>query len=220
MSAKYTLYGFHVSPFVWLPEALLLCKGLEYDFQLVDMLQGEQKQPEYREISPFGLIPALKTPEGKYLHESLAIALYLEAEHPEIACLPSDNLARAQSLALALIVQTGIIPASSPLIFDKVGWAQISSEERAHKLAILKDKLAIFQQELAKRNKSTNLDFTDCLFFQAWFNICFAEPSLNDAFPELASYYQSLAEHPVFIKIEHCEAVKASRNAMRSLVTK
>ena len=47
---------------------------------------------EYKKIHPRQIIPALITPEGQALIESLAIAEYLEEVHPEKPILPKDKI--------------------------------------------------------------------------------------------------------------------------------
>ena len=58
-------------------------KGIEIDYQQVDMMGGEHKQPAYLKMHPSGKIPALETDNGQYIAETVAICRYLEALHPE-----------------------------------------------------------------------------------------------------------------------------------------
>lgn len=68
----------------WLMEEL----GFEYEYQCVDLLNGEARSPEFLEINPSGKVPTLKT-EGGVITESLAIMNYLCALKPEAELIPS-----------------------------------------------------------------------------------------------------------------------------------
>ncbi len=69
-------------------------EGVGLDFTLVDLMQGEQRQPEYLAINPSGLVPALDD-DGFVLTESGAILRYLAAKSGSLA-YPADLQARAR----------------------------------------------------------------------------------------------------------------------------
>jgi len=68
----------------WIMEEL----GLDYDYHLVDVMQGEARSEAYLSINPGGKVPALKT-EGGVITESLAIINYLCALKPEAELIPA-----------------------------------------------------------------------------------------------------------------------------------
>ncbi|WP_299592357.1 maleylacetoacetate isomerase [uncultured Microbulbifer sp.] len=84
-------------------------KGLAYDYHPVNLLQGEQKEPKYRNLNPQGLVPAL-IDAGHVFTQSLAILEWLDEQHPQPALLPKDSLARAKVRALAYNVACDIQP--------------------------------------------------------------------------------------------------------------
>jgi glutathione S-transferase len=49
----------------------------------IDLMQGEHKTPEYRDIAPNSRIPALQLDDGTVVMESTAICRYLESLYPE-----------------------------------------------------------------------------------------------------------------------------------------
>lgn len=57
-------------------------KGIEMEYQQVNMMAQEHKSPEFLKMNPSGKIPVLETDEG-FIAESVAICRYLEAVHPE-----------------------------------------------------------------------------------------------------------------------------------------
>ena len=54
-------------------------EGISLDTVLIDLMNGEQRQPEYLKINPNGLVPLLED-DGFYLSESGAILRYLAAK--------------------------------------------------------------------------------------------------------------------------------------------
>jgi maleylpyruvate isomerase len=66
-------------------------------------------------------VPALVTPTGEVLIQSLAIIEYLDETHPEPPLLPKDPIGRAQARALAQIIACDIHPLNntSPLRYLK-----------------------------------------------------------------------------------------------------
>ena len=51
------LYGLHASYFVRLVAAVLIEKGVPFEFVKVDLFKGEQKKPEFLANSPFAKVP-------------------------------------------------------------------------------------------------------------------------------------------------------------------
>jgi maleylpyruvate isomerase len=87
-------------------------KGLAYDTVPVHLVKdgGHNRRPEFRAVNPQMRVPALITPTGDVLIQSLAIFEYLDETHPEPPLLPKDSIARAQARALAEIVACDIHP--------------------------------------------------------------------------------------------------------------
>ncbi len=79
-------------------------KGLEFSYEPVNLLKGEQRSPAFLRRNPQGLVPALETEEGSVLTQSIAIVEYLEERYPEIALLPADAAARAHARAIAATI--------------------------------------------------------------------------------------------------------------------
>ena len=76
-------------------------------------------------------VPALVTPAGEVLIQSLAIIEYLDETHPEPPLLPNDPVARAKVRALAELIACDIHPLNntSPLRYLKQSC--IRSRERS-----------------------------------------------------------------------------------------
>lgn len=87
-----TLYGASLSPFVRKVRAVLAEKELQYEQIHIDPFRLPE---DYRELSPFGRIPALRDGD-KVLVDSGVICTYLEAQYPQISLNHSDPYLKAR----------------------------------------------------------------------------------------------------------------------------
>lgn len=112
MSGEMKLYSYFRSSAAYRVRIALNLKGLAYDTLPVHLVKdgGHNKRPEFRAVNPQMRVPALRTPEGETLIQSLAIVEYLDETHPEPPLLPKNPLARAKARALAQIVACDIHP--------------------------------------------------------------------------------------------------------------
>ncbi|MFZ3237534.1 MAG: maleylacetoacetate isomerase [Stellaceae bacterium] len=103
------LYGFFRSSAAFRVRIALNLKGLSYESASIHLRHNDQGRPEYREVNPQGLVPALET-DGHTLIQSLAIIEYLDETHPDPPLLPAAPAERARVRALADIVACDIHP--------------------------------------------------------------------------------------------------------------
>ncbi|HMB75073.1 MAG TPA: glutathione S-transferase family protein [Kiloniellaceae bacterium] len=104
--AAYLLYG-GLYTRAAIVEMVLAEGDIPYRLQAVDILNGEHRSPAYRAVSPTGLVPTLITPEGRRLHETPAICLYLAERHGLTHLVPAvDDPLRGPFLS-ALFHLTG-----------------------------------------------------------------------------------------------------------------
>lgn len=66
-----------------------LLEEMEAPYTNIWMTPEQVRDPEFRAISPLGMIPALGLPDGRTLYESAAIVAFLVAAHPEKHMSPS-----------------------------------------------------------------------------------------------------------------------------------
>jgi maleylacetoacetate isomerase len=109
MKAPMQLYGYFRSSAAYRVRIALALKGLAYESKAINLRLGDQWTPDYRQMNPQALVPALVT-EGRTLTQSLAIVEYLDETHPEPPLLPKTPLERARVRALALMVACDIHP--------------------------------------------------------------------------------------------------------------
>lgn len=74
----------------------LIEKQLTIPETTIDLVAGENRQPDYLAINPAGTTPALRMPDGSYLTEITAICEYLEELHPDPPLIGRTPDARAK----------------------------------------------------------------------------------------------------------------------------
>ena len=94
-------------------------KGQEAEFVLVDLMKGEQKQPDYLARHPFGVVPVLED-DGFSLYESRAIIRYLDEKLPGIQLTPSDLKERARMNQFMSIEQSYLASPTVKIVFQLI----------------------------------------------------------------------------------------------------
>ncbi|WP_298690406.1 maleylacetoacetate isomerase [uncultured Sphingomonas sp.] len=103
------LYDYWRSSAAYRVRIALNIKGLAYTSVPVNLLASEQSAEPYRATNPQGLVPTIEI-DGRRIVQSLAIIDYLDRRFPAPPLLPADPFARADAMALALIVACDIHP--------------------------------------------------------------------------------------------------------------
>ena len=80
--------------------------GIPFRMVRVDFLNAKVAD-QLGDISPARTVPAMRTPEGAVVWDSLAIAEELATRHPEAGIWPADPLARATARSLAAEMHAG-----------------------------------------------------------------------------------------------------------------
>lgn len=74
-----------------------VAKGLALPLHEIDILAGENRQPEYLRINPTGTTPVLELDDGVCIAETIAICEYLEELYPEPMLIGQTALERANT---------------------------------------------------------------------------------------------------------------------------
>lgn len=107
---SYVIYG-DLRSGAFSVEAALAEAGAPYEFKRICLEHNEQKTPEFLAINPSGKLPALKTPEGDIVTESMAILLTLADHFPNTRLLPEPGTpARATAYRWLAFMASEIYP--------------------------------------------------------------------------------------------------------------
>src|SRR3546814_4488419 len=83
------LYDYYRSSAAYRVRIALNMKGIDYDRVPVNLVEGAQKEAEYRARNPQGFVPMLEM-GGMRLTQSLAIIDWLDTAAPEPRLIPAD----------------------------------------------------------------------------------------------------------------------------------
>ncbi|MDB4934579.1 MAG: Maleylacetoacetate isomerase [Labilithrix sp.] len=118
--AKLTLSTYWRSSCSFRVRIALGYKKLAYEPVFVNIVEGEQKKPEYLTKNPIGHVPTL-TVDGVSYVESVAIMELLEELHPEPALLPKTPHDRARVRGLVETINAGIQPLQNLIVLERAG---------------------------------------------------------------------------------------------------
>jgi glutathione S-transferase len=79
--------------------------GIPFDAEVVNLMAGEHRSPEFLALNPAGKLPVLVDGD-LVLNESVAIVLYLADKYPEKRLLPADPVQRAEAQKWLLFAAT------------------------------------------------------------------------------------------------------------------
>jgi maleylpyruvate isomerase len=117
------LYGYWRSGATWRVRIALAWKGVQYEYQPIHLLKGQQHEDPYRSLNLMQSVPLLEWHEGgaiRRLAQSLAILDHLEHRFPSPPLLPTDPWLHARARQLAEMVNSGIQPFQTPLVLGQV----------------------------------------------------------------------------------------------------
>lgn len=203
---------------VWIA---LLEKGLPFELVEVNLMGGEQFQPEFLAMNPYHHIPVLVDGETTVI-ESFAILDYLEAKYPEPALMPRDAAAIATVRMVQMATHNELMNALGPLTRQFMGFGQVAPEEveKAKQQAAVS--LRFFESKLADQPffGGDHLSQADIILgiVTSWFgdmNISLAE------FPRLQRWMEQLQQRPAWQKTQPtADAIADFKERARTMMAK
>jgi maleylacetoacetate isomerase len=197
----YTLYSAWRATAPYRVRIGLKLKGVDYDYVALDLIKGDQREPEYRAVNPQGLTPALDI-GGQVLTQSLAILEWLEETRPEPAILPKDPLQRAVVRAMADIVACDIHPLNNTRVGRELHKRGVDQEGiLAWTQRWIKDGFDTLEPMIAKHGKGFAFGETpslaDCCLIPQVYSANRYEVDLSP-YPAIRAVNDRAAEHPAF----------------------
>ncbi len=92
---SYKLYG-DLGSGAFSAEAALAEAGAPYEFELISLEKGEQKEPRFLSLNPSGKIPALRLPEGEIVTEFVGHPAHPGRSFPAERVVAAPGRARAR----------------------------------------------------------------------------------------------------------------------------
>lgn len=106
------IYGSSLSPYVRKAMVFAAEKGVDFDLK-------PMQDPDFKAVSPFGKMPALR--DGDFaISDSTAIITYLDAIKPEPNLIPTEAKARAQTIWFEEFGDTILGSCSGTIFFHRV----------------------------------------------------------------------------------------------------
>jgi len=199
------LFGYWRSSATYRVRIALALKDLDYGYEPVDLLKGEQKSTDYLAKNPNGLVPTLVTDDGHAIPQSLAIMEYLEDAFPEPSILPEDAGARAHARAIAATIACEAQP------FMNLRMQKFLKEERSFDETAMSDWLNRFtggaMAAAEKMVSETAGEYcvgdtptiADCCLVPQWFGAARFGVDVS-GFAKLKEIYERCVKHPAFEK--------------------
>lgn len=104
------LHDYWRSSAAWRVRIALAVKGIPWQSRSHNLTLNEQRDREYLELNPQGLVPTYQEDDGWSVSQSVAILEYLEERYPTPPLLPTDLRARAEVRALVQTITCDIHP--------------------------------------------------------------------------------------------------------------
>ncbi|MBW2395557.1 MAG: glutathione S-transferase family protein [Deltaproteobacteria bacterium] len=179
-------------------------KGIEIPFVLVNLVNGDQKKPEFLAKNPLGNTPVLELDDGTCLTESLAIIEYLEELHPDPPMIGETPLERARVRRLERIAELGVVSAVARYVHGtKSPLPGIEANPAVAKAALesLAAPLEVLDLETADRPfiAGSRPTIADCTLFAGFEFAKFAGLELGDVaagFPNLKRWHAAFSQRP------------------------
>lgn len=203
------LYSFFNSSTSYRVRIALALKGLDHEYQPINIRTLEHRAQDYMARNPSGCVPLLSDGDMD-LGQSLAIIDYLDATHPEPLLIPRDTRLRARVLELSSLIACDIHPVNNLRILryltDVLG---VSAEQKnAWYAHWVQDGMRAVEALLARHGHGP---------------YCFGqEPTLADAclVPQIANAQRmgcDMSAYPRAMAVyEHCNAQPAFQRAAPS----
>jgi maleylacetoacetate isomerase len=115
------LYNFWRSLAAFRVRIALKLKSQDFDVISMDLLKGEQFDPNFIGLNPQGMVPALVLDDGEILTQSMAILEYLDEVYPTPPLLPQDPRARARVRNICMITVADTHPLVVPRVRKYIG---------------------------------------------------------------------------------------------------
>lgn len=184
------------------PLAILEEVGVPYDMVRIDTRAGEHHGAAYRQIHPYGKVPAMMLPDGRPLFESAAICLHLGEAYPQCGLVPeSRNHDRARLYQWLFFMADTLYPSYQrwyhPDQYIAGAAEQTALKERS--LELLAEQWAVVEIQAARREWLVGNRFSVADIYAAMLAAWHPDRTgFARRFPETAAIAKAVAERPAW----------------------
>lgn len=176
-------------------------KGLEMEFETVNLIQGDQQSERFLAMNPMGNTPVLELDDGSFLTESLTIIEYLEELHPEPPMWGETPLERARARRLERIADLAVLGRVARYVHavgSPLPGREPDPAQAAQMLEELPKPLGILDAELRGREflAGDRPTVGDCTLFAACEFGRFRELEIERDHPEIERWYAAFRDRP------------------------
>lgn len=176
-------------------------KGLTPPFEevTIDLLKGDQHNPDYLEKNPLGKVPTLQTDDGVLINQSLSIVEYLEERYPQPAMIGDSPSERARVKALERFIDfeimgtMGIIAQNTmPLYTERFGASNevVEYARKRQEMALEQLDQMVGDQLFVAGERPT---IADCTLYAIYEFAFMVDRELNPDYPNLYRWHQMFA---------------------------
>ena len=196
------LYDSKVAPNPRRVRIFLAEKGIEVPSVVVNIVTGENRQPEFLQKNPMGGLPVLELDDGTYLPESLAIIEYFEELHPNPPMIGTTPLERARVRALERLCEMSVLGRiavifqnTHPLFASRV---KQSADAADTARAALAANLKVLDAKVGSNAfvAGATPTIADCTLFAALKFGEFAGAPLDRGYKNVARWYDAFSQRP------------------------
>lgn len=178
-------------------------KNLKVPTELLSIVAGEHKKPEFLAVNPLGQIPALKLDDGDVITESLSICRFFEALNPDPPMFGKGPKGLAEvdmwvrRVELRLMVPVGMVwmhthPFTARVVVPQ--YTEFGESNRPRVIAAMR----YFDESLAGRNWLAGKDYTiaDITLLTTIDFAIFIGIAIPDDMPNLAAWHERASARP------------------------
>lgn len=177
-------------------------KGIEVPSVPVNIVTGENRQPEFLKKNPMGGLPVLELDDGSYLPESLAIIEYFEELHPNPPMIGTTPLERARVRAIERLCELSVLGRiavifqnTHPLFASRLKQSADAAESAR---AALATNLKVLDEKIGSNPfvAGSQPTIADCTLFAALQFAEFGQIAIDPSLKNLHRWYESFKQRP------------------------
>lgn len=177
-------------------------KGISVPSVPVNIITGENRQPDFLKKNPMGGLPVLELDDGSYLPESLAIIEYFEELHPNPPMIGTTPLERARVRALERLCELSVLGRIA-VIFQNThplfaGRLKQSADAAESARSALATNLAVLDAKIGSKPfvAGDTPTIADCTLLASLQFAEFGQIAIDPALKNVHRWYESFKQRP------------------------